>query len=232
DPHARWICQRLEDISQYPLTHTSKTIELLGRESRPFRTHLELASIHFRWNQIEVRRESLGLPYEAHFELHDCKETSYARQASTGNASPLDAGDKLDPRQFESSDAPDRIVNSIGAERRPAAKKIPATPCRSLSAPASVLTRSSCPSAQAGWERYIGRGTRSWIGTSRSRSSRSPSPPIRTRSHGSSVKRSRWQRFLIKTSLRFATSATRTASRMPSWSFWKERPCAKSSTRV
>src|SRR4029453_390605 len=25
DPHARWICQRLEDISQYPLTHTSKT---------------------------------------------------------------------------------------------------------------------------------------------------------------------------------------------------------------
>ena len=97
---------------------------------------------------------------------------------------------------------------------------------RSLMGPparASARTRSSPPSAPAGWARCIARATRGSIARSRSRFSPTPSLPIRSSASASTAKPARSRSSIIPISARCTTWASRTVPRSSSWSISRAR---------
>ena len=108
-----------------------------------------------------------------------------------------------------------------GRGRRPRAKRLMAG---RWSAVSSDHTRSSRPSARAGWARSIARTTASWDATSRSRSCRRTSQRTPSVVPASRAKPVSWLRSIIRTSARSTGSRTSMGRRRWSSSWSRARP--------
>ena len=118
-----------------------------------------------------------------------------------------------------SQGAPPRAIESSGDH--------PDTFRRDATRPLEILA----PLGAGGMGEVYPAQDKSWTARSRSKCCPRPSRPIPTRSRGSNARRRSWRRCLIRTSSRFTTRQPGRRLPTPSWSFWKARRCAESSTQ-